>query len=789
MLKGSLHKSLLVLPTSRSIREYIESNKSENQLLNKTIPIGEFFQKVAISPTYKNYCDPNLKKIFLQQSIDPTHFEALGFSSEFSRFFKQSDYIFRFFGEINSEYVSFDSLLQSDTYTLYSDHIEILQTIYTNYQNILQQNNYTDSIFLPQEFILNYEYLDQFESITLKLEGYLTKFEQKIIEQVSQYIPTYILVVFNEYNQKNKEFFHEVSLPKNIINHSFIIDFTNKKILQEQVVPQSIQDINISKVDSFLEQIGFIKHQVTQMVKQGIDPDRIALIVPDESIVDMLELFDKEHYFNFAMGRSIQNHKIVKLTELVNKIILDDEPLDYHKLSFFEVEYQSIQNLFMKNWTRKVDQELFEKVILFLYSFETNEELLEKLEHLKLSMYNMLFSNEMGVNINLQQFMKIFTSELNSITLDDTNGGKITVLGILETRSVSFDGVIVCDFNDDKIPKRSVKDKFISTSLKNIVELPTVYDRENLQKYYYKRVFDQAKYLSLCFVEDDLNVMSRYIIQLFSDYKQRIEHKDYASVLYNQKTIQPYIYDIKIPIDLSKRHWSASSLQTYLTCKRKYYFSNIAKIKEHEVSLKPKPYELGNIIHKALEEAVKEKQFNKEFVLNFLANFQKKNPYLTLELQMWESRIHEFFKKEEQRKDQNTQIIAVEQPFQIEHNGLNLIGTIDRIDKLQTGDFEILDYKTSSTLKVDTSKTYENSTDFQLEFYYLSQQFRTIESVAYYDLYNCQIKQEQMLNEKLQLLDKHLQELHTKEVEFSMTEKQSDCLYCPYKILCQKGNI
>jgi RecB family exonuclease len=486
------------------------------------------------------------------------------------------------------------------------------------------------------------------------------------------------------------------------------------------------------------------------------------------------------------MGRSIQNHTIVKITQLINKLVLDDEPMDYKKLTFCEVDFQTIDTLFIKNWTKKIDPNLFEKIVSFLFSFETNEELLEKLEQLRLSLYLLFFSKKIDLSINVQQFMKIFANQLSTITLDDTNGGKITVLGILETRSVNFDGVIVCDFNDDKIPKRSVKDKFISTQLKKLVDLPTTTDRENLQKYYYKRVFDGAKYLSLCFVEDDISVMSRYIMQLFKDYKKRIEYKNYETILYHKKPIQSYNYDITIPINLSTQKWSASSLQTFLTCKRKYYFSHIEKIKEHDISLKPKPYEVGNIIHKALEEAVNKKQFHKEFVFQFLAPYQKQNPYLTLELQMWKSKLEKFFKQEQKRIESNTQIIAVEQPFHIEHKGLTLTGTIDRIDKLSNGKYEILDYKTSSNLKVDTVKSYEKSSDFQLEFYYLSQNFRSIETVAYYDLYNCELKQEKMLDEKLKLLEQHLESLHTTEVAFSMTEKQSDCLYCPYKILCQR---
>ena len=52
----------------------------------------------------------------------------------------------------------------------------------------------------------------------------------------------------------------------------------------------------------------------------------------------------------------------------------------------------------------------------------------------------------------------MFLQRLASRTIDDVRGGKITVMGVLETRNISFDGVIIVDFNDNHVPKKSDKD-------------------------------------------------------------------------------------------------------------------------------------------------------------------------------------------------------------------------------------------------------------------------------------------------------------------------------------------
>jgi len=98
---------------------------------------------------------------------------------------------------------------------------------------------------------------------------------------------------------------------------------------------------------------------------------------------------------------------------------------------------------------------MFDEILNYLFSFEHDEEVLEKLEQIRISMKILLFSQNENhtIVIKTKEFIKLFTTELSGITVDDVSGGKITVLGILETRAVDFDGIIVIDFNDQKIPK------------------------------------------------------------------------------------------------------------------------------------------------------------------------------------------------------------------------------------------------------------------------------------------------------------------------------------------------
>ena len=185
MHQVKLNNSLIVLPTSRAIRDHLSELKTTNQLIKKYISIGDFFQRSIIDSKNRKFVDKHLKIIFLKEAIANIDIEKLGFSREFTTFLKQSEYIFRFFQELANEYLDINKLLEFDTYAIYADHLDILQVVYKNYIAVLEKNNYYDSITLPSAYLINKDYIKQYDSIILYLEGYLSTFEFKILQDVS----------------------------------------------------------------------------------------------------------------------------------------------------------------------------------------------------------------------------------------------------------------------------------------------------------------------------------------------------------------------------------------------------------------------------------------------------------------------------------------------------------------------------------------------------------------------------------------------------------------------------
>ncbi|MCG3661433.1 PD-(D/E)XK nuclease family protein [Aliarcobacter butzleri] len=778
-------KKLLVFPTSRAIRDYISKQKSNNTLLPFILTIDEFLKK-SISLSNLKYCEEEHRVLFLNEAIKNIDIKKLGISDNFTKFLKQSDYIYRFFLELASEKVEIEEIQNVDTYDFYLEHLEILKAIKKKYIEILENNSYVDKINLDKHYEINENFLDKFQDIELHFEGYFTKVEFEIVEKISQKIDTKIIFYSNSYNQRSLEVFKNLNINLKI-DYKYKIDLTNKIIIDEEEIKSLLESYEIKGFSSRLNQIAYIKSCIEKSVLNGVNPKDIALVLPDESFVSSIELFDDERYFNYAMGKSIKNKELYQISNAIYLYLSEDEEKNISNISYLKIDKEFIDKSIKPFWNKVTNKELFVSITDFIKQKEKNIELIEKYDELLYKLNITLFSNEN--KILLKDVYKIFLQKLSSITLDDINSGKITVLGLLETRAVSFDTVIVCDFNESYIPKISVKDKFLSTRLKQLANLPTQFDRESLQKYYYKRLISSSKNVFISYVNSETNQISRFANELFEkNIATDTNDSFYKHILYDNHKISYFDEDIISKIDLTKFIWSATSFKNFLECKRRFYLQYILKINEHTISLKPKGYELGDIIHSILEDYYSKD--NKNSIEELFLKYISSNPFLTLDLEVWKKKLLNFYEFDKQRL-KNREIIMIEKEFNCSFNNINIKGIIDRVDKFEDN-YEVIDYKTSSTLSVDTLKTYEKSVDFQLEFYHiaLQQLFKNSNIKAfYYDLNECLLKEEIAIQEKLELLSSkfdELKELSKNEISFLKCEDKSNCLYCAYKIICNR---
>ena len=780
------HDTTLVFPSSRSIRDFQLSLVDDSLFLPNTITMSDFLSKLCMVDGY-SYVDDDRRTLLLLEAADFSSFSNLQIERNFFTFLKNSQYIFKFYEELSTELVSLDIFLNSDIYAQYEEHIAILIELYKNYQKLCDKHKVLDKIFLPNLYKLNTSYLKETKSVKLFIAGYLTNFEFLLLQESCNYADIVLEFTTTKFNTKSYQRFIDLGLELQE-GFCYTISLNNLVIL-------NTKEINITKnivcepLSEPLLQVAFVQKKIYDFLQKGYEASRIAVIVPDEQFAPMLKLFDDKLNLNFAMGKSFSETAIYKKIDAAIEFLDIDSKENSARLNRFTDEiYQAIFNIY-KASTKDIDvvnilEGFSEHAITKIEKKIYNEELF-KLKHLLASIEPMPFKS----------LLHIFMERLRERALDDVSGGKITVMGVLETRNVSFDGVIIVDFSDNNVPKKSDKDMFLNTQIRENAKLPTIKDRENLQKHYYSMLLSNAKEAALCYVKSAQSSGSRFLKELAISEKNLYDEANYANILFELHSSDNKEDEvIELEYSFLGQDLSATKFKSFLTCHRQFYYKYIMQIKNHIIPKDiPQEWEIGTTIHTALSNLYKKKNHYLDLdelerdLHKELDNVCGKNEMDKYLISMYKKILKPFCDNEIRRFKDGWHVLSCEEFKKRDFMGVKLIGQIDRIDK-RGSEIEVLDYKTGS-YTLYNEKNISEATDFQLEFYYLLVQDLSDDiECGFYDLKEAKIVKENLLEEKIELLKSHIKDmLMQNSFVFNRCEDMKNCLYCDYALMCGRG--
>jgi len=189
----------------------------------------------------------------------------------------------------------------------------------------------------------------------------------------------------------------------------------------------------------------------------------------------------------------------------------------------------------------------------------------------------------------------------------------IQIMGILETRNLDFDNVLILSMNDDNFPSGRINDvSFIPYNLRFAYGLPTPRHSEGVYAYYFYRLLQRASRVDMayCSVSDDRSTgeQSRYIYQLDFESSHTLRRRDVALNV-NLIPDRPIVVAKtgKVAERLGKYLdgggciISPSILNTYMECPLKFYFKALAGIKAADEITAEIDYSVfGTILHKAM---------------------------------------------------------------------------------------------------------------------------------------------------------------------------------------------
>jgi hypothetical protein len=224
-----------------------------------------------------------------------------------------------------------------------------------------------------------------------------------------------------------------------------------------------------------------------------------------------------------------------------------------------------------------------------------------------------------GVDMTLGTYFLLLKRLTDTITIpfrgEPLSG--LQIMGVLETRALDFDRLIILSMNEGIFPQKKVAASFVPYNLRQGFGLPTYEYQDSVWAYHFYRLIHRASRVS--FLYDTRNnglqtgEMSRFIHQLHYHYQAPLRKK---IVIYNVSSSQTPAIRIektdKIMEQLSaygkggRKAISASAINTWLDCPLKFYFSFVEGIQEdEEVSEMIESNVFGSILHKVMEDLYK----------------------------------------------------------------------------------------------------------------------------------------------------------------------------------------
>jgi CRISPR/Cas system-associated exonuclease Cas4 (RecB family) len=443
------------------------------------------------------------------------------------------------------------------------------------------------------------------------------------------------------------------------------------------------------------------------------------------------------------------------------------------------------------------------------------------------------------------EIFRIFTGKLEDEKINFAGSPLkgLQVLGLLETRSLTFKNIIIMDANEGLLPRVRVYEPLIPRQVMDSLGLKRLKDEEEVEKYHFSRLVSGAQDVYFVYDDDPEKERSRFLEEIIwqkqkesNDLPAFGETRARFNVNVARQPEPAAVKDEKIVQYLQNDFvFSPSSIDTYLHCPLQFYYQYVLRLREKDDQLaEPESKDVGTVVHELLEEAFKDslgrepvidKKFEQKFWDLFRDIFDKKiRNRISAEAFMIEDLMRhrlELFLKKEKEKDGSRgvkKILSLEQD--VGRKRTDFLGSplyfsfrIDRVDELADGSLLVIDYKTGLSAKAPNgSKGLQKMHDemnretikkgvksFQLPIYYhfISQEYKDKplnaalyliqrpDKLEYFikkkDLYH----PERVMGMCLDALKFIINELLDPAKLFEADETGKSCQYCPFTALCR----
>ncbi|UBM61633.1 PD-(D/E)XK nuclease family protein [Candidatus Sulfidibacterium hydrothermale] len=425
----------------------------------------------------------------------------------------------------------------------------------------------------------------------------------------------------------------------------------------------------------------------------------------------------------------------------------------------------------------------------------------------------------------------------------------IQVMGILETRNLDFDRIIVLGANEGILPKNGFHESFIPYDLRRAHRLPLQNSEASVMSYYFFRLLQHARQAVFVYnSEPDVlggGEMSRFLLQLENEIAEknprfRLQKKmvyvPLPDVTLHAETEIQKTALVRERMDmLMANGLSPSALNVYIRCPLQFYYRHVAQIRlpdEPQVSIQSDVF--GSVLHSVLEtlyrpflgQPVRPDELLRYFLKDPDKLLQEKfleiygprdlsNGRDLLIYHVAKRYLERFIKNDVKALEKEPRVLeGLEQKvfarLSVKDKTVKLKGVMDRVDR-KTGEavYRIIDYKTGKTepryLKPASWDVLLENTDYSKAFQVLVYSWlflkqdgsdkkvqpgiislRRADGAFLPVSFPEDASQKEMMEQTENLLSELIGEILDETIPFCQTENPKVCEYCDYKGLCNR---
>jgi len=455
--------------------------------------------------------------------------------------------------------------------------------------------------------------------------------------------------------------------------------------------------------------------------------------------------------------------------KLVSQNIIYIKAIDLHSNKLFKLIFSKVNNgSELTTYLNAVLTQIFELL------HPQNNKLLEQefvfALHKSIVRLQDLLEQNQQENITPETWMKLYKklADFQTVPFKGEPLAGLQVMGILETRALDFDKLIILDLNEGIFPRTSAPNTFIPSTLRAGFELPTIEFQDTIFSYYFFRLIHRAKKVELLHSTGaqgmKSNEMSRYLYQLKYEFDAQIKTQTSSgnvSLLTPPLPVGRKTEEVMKVLDKFKSgnggFLSPSALSVYIECPMRFYYQKIAAIKEpDEITEEADARIFGLIFHEVVENLyqtqigktldaatiegwIKSKKLIDDLIRDgfnkHLTDYEKGRSSFTeihgknvMVFEVIRRYLLQFLKLEKARLPFSIVDLERKVNWIYTHNDLNISfgGYIDRLES-KDGILKVMDYKTGSgeasiqaiTDLFDSDKHKKNKATFQTLLYAL----------------------------------------------------------------------